>query len=305
MGIRFACHACKRSLHLKDFQAGKRGKCPDCGVRFRIPSVDQPFSTPLDDAPETAESPQATNPQSQAPEVPSESANNSNNAAAQRKSSSGEPSSEAPRQRRRKSSVPPAVIDVEYELVDSTATSEGGSNSSSRQRPKNNRDEGWFWISPNGPQRIGSLDSGRVEKWIREGRLRRDHLVRQGDQKEEILAGDAFQAIFERIQNASKLPQRPPLLRLPVEGEKPKGRDADSKHRQRLSRVAQGTPGSSSKENPITPAEPSSIEKRLQSKRASKQIARQWINILLAMAAIALTIALLAILWWQSQNAGG
>jgi|694.fasta_scaffold04236_11 hypothetical protein len=305
MGIRFACHACKRPLHLKDFQAGKRGKCPDCGVRFRIPSADQPFSIPLEDAPSVSEPLNATDPVPTNSEPPPKPADNADNARVKRKASQSDPPSGEPRPRRRKPPASPAVIDVEYERVGSTEKTTGDRGRSARQRSESGQDEGWYWISPKGPQRIGSLEGGRIEKWIREGRLRPEHLVRQANQEEELRAGDAFEAIFERIQNTSKLPPRPPLLRLPVEGEKPKGRDADSKHRQRLSRVTQNPSSSAPKDKPIAPAEPSSIEKRLQSKRASKQIARQWINILLALAAISLTVALLAILWWQSQNAGG
>jgi hypothetical protein len=291
-------------LHLKDFQAGKRGKCPDCGVRFRIPSADQPFSTPLDDTSVASQPAKQTDPEAYGSEIPSDPADVPDRATGKRRDSDGEPSSEEPRRRRRKPPVAPVVIDVEYERVESTDQAASDRNIPRRRDSEGDRDDGWYWISPNGPQRIGSLEGGRVEKWIREGRLRPEHLVRQADQSKELLAGDAFQAIFERIQNTSKLPPRPPLLRLPVEGEKPKGRDADSKRRQQLSRVTQSTLGSSTKDKPTTPSEPSSIEKRLQSKRLSKQIARQWINILLAIAAIVLTVMLLAILWWQSQNAG-
>ncbi|MEO8269057.1 MAG: hypothetical protein ABI557_05015 [Aureliella sp.] len=44
MGIRFRCHHCETELHVKDFQAGKRGRCPDCGGKFRIPATDAPHS---------------------------------------------------------------------------------------------------------------------------------------------------------------------------------------------------------------------------------------------------------------------
>lgn len=49
MGIRFRCHQCGHELHVKDFQGGKRGKCPECEIRFRIPQVDAEFSLPLAD----------------------------------------------------------------------------------------------------------------------------------------------------------------------------------------------------------------------------------------------------------------
>ncbi|WP_164103835.1 GYF domain-containing protein [Candidatus Laterigemmans baculatus] len=49
MGIRFACHACNKPLNIKESLAGKRGKCPRCGARFRIPTEDREFSLRLDD----------------------------------------------------------------------------------------------------------------------------------------------------------------------------------------------------------------------------------------------------------------
>lgn len=49
MGIRFACHACQKSLNIKSELAGKRGVCPDCGTRFRIPSDNAAVSSPVVD----------------------------------------------------------------------------------------------------------------------------------------------------------------------------------------------------------------------------------------------------------------
>lgn len=48
MGVRFACHACGKQLNIKQELAGKRGRCPACGLRFRIPQQDQEFSLPLE-----------------------------------------------------------------------------------------------------------------------------------------------------------------------------------------------------------------------------------------------------------------
>lgn len=48
VGIRFACHACGKPLNIKQELAGKRGVCPDCQVRFRIPLADSPTSEPLE-----------------------------------------------------------------------------------------------------------------------------------------------------------------------------------------------------------------------------------------------------------------
>ena len=49
MGIRFACHHCNHALHVKDFQAGKRGRCPECKEAFRIPMKDASYSLVLDE----------------------------------------------------------------------------------------------------------------------------------------------------------------------------------------------------------------------------------------------------------------
>ncbi|MGI9468919.1 MAG: DUF4339 domain-containing protein [Rubripirellula sp.] len=48
MGIRFACHVCKKQLNIKRDLAGRRGVCPQCQSRFRIPVEDSEQSTPVD-----------------------------------------------------------------------------------------------------------------------------------------------------------------------------------------------------------------------------------------------------------------
>ena len=52
MGIHFVCHLCSYALHVKDFQAGKRGKCPNCSGSFRIPFADASYSFALEDGPD-------------------------------------------------------------------------------------------------------------------------------------------------------------------------------------------------------------------------------------------------------------
>ncbi len=37
MGIKFRCQGCNKKLHVKTFLAGKRGVCPQCGAKIRIP----------------------------------------------------------------------------------------------------------------------------------------------------------------------------------------------------------------------------------------------------------------------------
>ena len=54
MGIHFVCHLCSYGLHVKDFQAGKRGKCPNCKGSFRIPSSDSSYSSALEESIESS-----------------------------------------------------------------------------------------------------------------------------------------------------------------------------------------------------------------------------------------------------------
>ena len=49
MGIRFACHVCDKKLNIKSELAGRRGICPSCATRFRIPLQDAEKSSPIVD----------------------------------------------------------------------------------------------------------------------------------------------------------------------------------------------------------------------------------------------------------------
>lgn len=48
MGIRFACHVCGKHLNIKRELAGRRGICPGCHARFRIPLEDAERSAPIE-----------------------------------------------------------------------------------------------------------------------------------------------------------------------------------------------------------------------------------------------------------------
>lgn len=47
MGLKFLCHLCEHPMHVKDFLAGKRGKCPQCGGSIRIPANGEEYSLPI------------------------------------------------------------------------------------------------------------------------------------------------------------------------------------------------------------------------------------------------------------------
>lgn len=50
MGIRFKCHLCESPLNVKSELASKRGVCPKCKGKFRIPSSTQEYSLELVEA---------------------------------------------------------------------------------------------------------------------------------------------------------------------------------------------------------------------------------------------------------------
>jgi hypothetical protein len=51
MGIRFKCHLCEAELNIKADLANKRGVCPTCRGKFRIPKSTQAYSLPIDITP--------------------------------------------------------------------------------------------------------------------------------------------------------------------------------------------------------------------------------------------------------------
>ena len=59
MGIRFSCHGCAKPLNIKNDLAGRRGVCPECKTRFRIPLKDAEFSSPLEPAEPVTQGPSA------------------------------------------------------------------------------------------------------------------------------------------------------------------------------------------------------------------------------------------------------
>ena len=54
MGIRFACHECGKRLNIKSELAGRRGVCPACAAKFRIPLRDSESSSPVEERPQDA-----------------------------------------------------------------------------------------------------------------------------------------------------------------------------------------------------------------------------------------------------------
>ena len=156
MGIKFFCHACDRKLNVKSFLAGKRGICPHCGERVRIP-----HETQLDSAAPTAPPTSEPNPDDFLPQE------SENEAAAS----------------------PVATTTAAASVVTPTATPTATPRTAPVATPvakpaaapaadpiADNPDGVWYVRPPSGGQ-FGPADGEIMRRWIGEGRVSADSLV--------------------------------------------------------------------------------------------------------------------------------
>ncbi|HBE72195.1 MAG TPA: hypothetical protein DDW52_29015 [Planctomycetaceae bacterium] len=182
MGIRFACHECGYQLHVKDFQAGRRGKCPKCQVRFRIPTADAPKSFPVsDNQPEDEDSARelqskpTTKPGLKLPSNPSEVQTLSQDPA-------GESDSVG-------SSLGPTTVQSATEVAsdqpsvgDLPQPSQPASSRSPESSPQTElasvlmQSSVWYLRDAKGNQ-LGPADSSQMQVWLLEGKANLDSFV--------------------------------------------------------------------------------------------------------------------------------
>ncbi len=141
MGVRFACHGCGKGLNIKTDLAGKRGKCPHCGLRFRIPHEDQALSIPLDDQLQAA------------PDAPAQHSSQQH--------LSEQPLSE------------PAANEP---AANEPAANEPAADESAEFNPLEEADVVWYVRPPTGG-RYGPATGPTVIGWIDEGRVTSDTLL--------------------------------------------------------------------------------------------------------------------------------
>ncbi|XZE55241.1 hypothetical protein SH139x_001242 [Planctomycetaceae bacterium SH139] len=174
MGVRFACHGCGKGLNIKTELAGKRGKCPDCGLRFRIPLEDQALSIPLEDQSKDA----VDASEHHSPDPPSSEQHSSEQHSSQQHSPDP-PSSEqhSPEQHssQQPSSEPVASepVAAEPKRLDRVNESAG---ESAEFNPLEESDVAWYVRPPTGG-RYGPATGPTVLGWIDEGRVTGDTLL--------------------------------------------------------------------------------------------------------------------------------
>ncbi|EMI15387.1 hypothetical protein RMSM_07716 [Rhodopirellula maiorica SM1] len=148
MGIRFACHVCNKQLNIKSELAGRRGVCPSCASRFRIPLQDCPKSTPV----ETRKAPVAAESQAGAPQP--QSAAPQRKAAAVASDSSGD--------------------DITASVA--VASASGGNERTKSSSALFDGESTWYVRPPSGGQ-YGPASEEVFREWITEGRVAATALV--------------------------------------------------------------------------------------------------------------------------------
>ncbi len=204
MGIRFRCHHCGHELHVKDFQGGKRGRCPKCQGRFRIPTEDAELSLDLDDSgPSSASS---TTEQSAGPAATTEATSEVDT------SQATTDSEQAPKEAASAASTPQKGP-AEKTATDTAATASPseGQPPDSGQQPAPPASQNltatvpnaiqeapgatWYVRPPSGGQ-YGPAKGDTLQMWLRESRISRDSLVWREGWPEWIVAAQAFEDYF-------------------------------------------------------------------------------------------------------------
>ena len=190
MGIRFRCHQCGHELHVKDFQGGKRSKCPECDTRFRIPLETGLRSIPLDNSADNSPGNSPGNSQ------PGGSAASSVSAGTTSAVAIGTLAAES-------SVAKPSSGDCEPEVDSQTDVSEENDSvgTASGELPAQPRaileapDATWFVRPPAGGQ-YGPAPAEIFCEWLIENRVTRDSLVWRDGWPQWLVAGDVFADYF-------------------------------------------------------------------------------------------------------------
>lgn len=203
MGIRFRCHHCESELHVKDFQGGKRGRCPECRGKFRIPTSDAPHSLEVDElaqngqttptsAAENAVHPQ---PRSQKPEaVPSpETAAPQVSLEEFAATSVSEPSASS--SLKTDAAAPPDEVSPAPAPTNPSTDSHPAPAPTLSTALQDAPDANWYVRPPSGGQ-FGPASQDIFQQWLAEKRVSRDSLVWRDGWPEWQVAEQAFSDYF-------------------------------------------------------------------------------------------------------------
>ena len=174
MGVRFACHVCNKQLNIKRELAGRRGVCPQCQSRIRIPMEDTALSSPVDEV-RIVQSNASSSAKQAASQQAAGSAGNTGGAAVMAESQRvSEPAVSTPAASgTRVSQQGPVVADIQagQALDVENPSGEGGNvqplaaGSILEEEP----DATWYVRPPSGGQ-YGPASTAELQEWIAQGR---------------------------------------------------------------------------------------------------------------------------------------
>ncbi len=222
MGIRFHCHHCHHELHVKDFQGGKRGRCPECQGKFRIPLSDAELSSEVDEATNQL-AVAGTDQTSKAKLHGQESKPIGNNVAKQvvprykevtvsgAKSSAPKAQAAKPHVPKNKAAKQHAAKAIAAKSIDSPTENEVSATQNkqtvapkvdlapdTQQLPRAIIDfpAGTWHVRPAAGGQYGPAPAETMGQWLIEGRVARDALVWRDDWSEWLSAEQAFSDYF-------------------------------------------------------------------------------------------------------------
>ncbi len=173
MGIRFICPHCERRLNVKSFLAGKKGLCPKCGGKIRIPT-----ESPLPQQPKTA-------------------------AVGGAAASSGE--TEA---RGTGGSGAGTGLERDSDWYPFDVVQQGASTPPAERRVSSDvggDDDAVWYVSPPGGGQFGPASRATIEQWISEGRVTAETLVWREGWEEWQMAGRHFVQL--QLEERIEMPQ--------------------------------------------------------------------------------------------------
>lgn len=263
MGIRFSCHMCNHPLHVKDYQAGKRGKCPKCQGSFRVPAKDSDFSLAVEES----------------AAIPVTAKSRANNAPKPDTAKAALPKSATPIPSKATTAKPEASkVQAPSSDLKPTATAGASDPLAMPTSLLPLLDARWFVRPPSGGQ-YGPATTQMLLDWIAEKRVTADSLLWRDGLETWF---PARELVPEPFGGQSNLSQNSPVDVPPP---------AVAKLGQEI-RLNAAPPGVT----PLTPSGPATNKAALAMKK-KKQLKKQWMVLgFLATIALSLFIALLVIL---------
>ncbi|MEO9929837.1 DUF4339 domain-containing protein [Rhodopirellula bahusiensis] len=167
MGVRFACHACGKRLNIKNDLAGRRGVCPSCSVRFRIPTEDQPESIAIDEESSGSHPPELSDESDPANVLDSPDPDHG-----------GEPPDSSSQHESYSAGTSGGSTTIERPKVEAQAKSAAAESSTASKASQANSPATilgdstavWYVRPPSGGQ-YGPADGPTMKQWITEGRI--------------------------------------------------------------------------------------------------------------------------------------